>query len=1563
MQNIDTKLEYWKNRLIDLSKRNRLINCQLPKDGKRIQRHSLLINTPTPNELWEILMEYDSCISFPVPTQMEETENSFGRNIDESSQLFYSLPHDAAQLSLYSKSESIKIQTNQSHNETYKTLCSLKKKAKDFSEEKGLNVLYLAFGFLNWKEEGAEGQEMRSPLLLLPVKLTQEDLFSPIVLSRSDDELTANYSLEQKLLNDFGKELPRLNEEISLTDYLNEVVQAGESLSWSVSNGATQLSLFSFAKINIYNDLNRNTDKIRNNPVIRAMNGENTSDETSISDMYGYDHDSTEPKEVFSVVLADSSQQDAILLAKKGKSFVLQGPPGTGKSQTITNIIAELIAEGKKVLFVSEKTAALEVVRNNLKKEGLSPFCLSLHSHNAKRREILDQFNESIKMSRQKATLEKNANDDLHYLKEVRNNLNKYRTELHTLIEPFGKTIYQINGYLARLENHPDIDYVQAKPEHFTPEMFSRCGSALEKITQIVSISGYQQDNPWNGCILSQSTHVFRQQFIVDSQKLSSLIEEGQKNFSETNGLLDTDKDWTFASVDDVVEIYDISKRSPNVSLNWLSLDLCRIIADIDKCIKIQELEEEKIRLKRVYETACNKYNNEISNFDSLHAKCEAVRNDILVDYDENILLLSDLRQVLDIYRTKFRTWMRIFYSDYRHSQKVLISLRKTTGKLSYNESLDLLNRIVNLQGLIDQENKQWEILDVARREFEDVLNTMKNNKKELANSKYDDILEQLSKVLSISFDEVDATLKSKVEWALEFQSILTRFQLGGKYVASVCERNNEIFVQCEKNLSALRTWRAKIEPCLEKYESLFDDRLKDTFRSAPLQSLKEQLSARVNNLQGLEHQIDYRNAEEKLTELGINAYLTKAKEINLDASEIIPVFEKCFFRSMLDAVVPQFRTIRDFRRHWQDEYVELFKRLDESCLKISRAMLISKLISKLPNFDTFSSGEIGILRREIAKQRKLMPTSRLIERLNNLLPVLKPCIMMFPLSVSTYLRNANFEFDTVIFDEASQVRTEDAIGAIFRAKQVIIAGDSKQLPPTDYFNSTISASNEYEEDEEGETNDAGAFDSLLDEAALLPTQTLLWHYRSRHEHLIAFSNAKIYQGNLITFPSSVEKRDGMGVEYIYVKEGTYDRGGRNGNRAEAARVADLVFEHFRLRPEKSIGVIAFGEVQSNAIQEALNTKRREDRTFEPFFKEDREEPLFIKNLETVQGHERDTIILSIGYAPDSTGRFIMNFGPLSKNGGERRLNVAVTRARYNMKLVGSITPTDIDTERTSGEGPKLLRLYMEFAMNGINAILGEITDDEGLHFDSPFEVSVYEFLTNNGYIVATQVGCSGYRIDMAVRHPRYSGCYAIGIECDGKMYHSARTARERDRLRQEVLERMGWKIYRIWSTDWIKDYHMEKDRLLVAVNQAIEDYSNHIGVVPPSNNMAVQETDYLDVKEKTDIEIKLETFDKKVQLRSRYYYLSETEKIPLEDIAETMQRVISNSIGLDITDLLKETAKWGYGWERLTSKRKERFEQVYATLMQKRIIEEVDGKIKLKEQDVKLVFMQTFAG
>jgi RNA polymerase-binding transcription factor DksA/very-short-patch-repair endonuclease len=448
---------------------------------------------------------------------------------------------------------------------------------------------------------------------------------------------------------------------------------------------------------------------------------------------------------------------------------------------------------------------------------------------------------------------------------------------------------------------------------------------------------------------------------------------------------------------------------------------------------------------------------------------------------------------------------------------------------------------------------------------------------------------------------------------------------------------------------------------------------------------------------------------------------------------------------------------------------------------------------------------EYRLVSKEYGKKKMHIPLRRLLPRIPTILPAVKPCLLMSPLSVANYLPRDQFTFDLVIFDEASQVLPADAIGAILRGRQLVVLGDSKQLPPTRFFQRHLD-DGDFESDDE--IADAVAFDSILEiSAAALPETSLRWHYRSRDERLIAFSNRKFYSERpLITFPSPDPEGD-TGVRFVYVAGGLYDRGGSKTNVVEARQVVDLVVEHLeRYGWERSLGVVALSISQRDAIELELRRRLLDRPDLEPFLAETGSEPLFIKNLETVQGDERDEVILSIGYGPSEPGGTpALAFGPVNVSGGERRLNVAITRAKYAVTLVSSMRPEQLDrVAQLASTGPKVMAEYMSYAARG-GRFETEGETDPTRAPQSPFEEAVLEALRSRGYVVDPQVGASGFRIDLGVRHPDIETRYILGLECDGATYHSAASARDRDRLRQEMLELQGWRIHRIWSTDWIQ--------------------------------------------------------------------------------------------------------------------------------------------------------------
>ncbi len=594
--------------------------------------------------------------------------------------------------------------------------------------------------------------------------------------------------------------------------------------------------------------------------------------------------------------------------------------------------------------------------------------------------------------------------------------------------------------------------------------------------------------------------------------------------------------------------------------------------------------------------------------------------------------------------------------------------------------------------------------------------------------------------------------------------------------------------------------------------------------------------SACLNGFGELNKWLDFVETRRECDAKGLADFTEKIVRRNNSVKDVRKAFERGFYMQWLSLAINDVPSVQTFRRRVHEQRLGKFVKLDEKQFDISKSRIRESIIRTFPSRNSVTSArsELGILRHEMEKKRRIMPLRKLFHEIPTLLLTLKPCLMMSPLSVAYFLNAEDYHFDMVIFDEASQIFPQDAVGAIFRADQVIIAGDTKQLPPTNFFAASTSNGNDDYDDDNEDDYEEEVYDSILEETAnVLPNRTLLWHYRSKHEHLIAFSNQEIYRNELVTFPSSNESEPDTGVEFSYVEGGYYDRGRKRNNVPEAKRCVELVREHIEKHPERSLGIIALSEAQQQTILNEIQKFREENPKYEAFFAEDKEEEFFVKNLENVQGDERDTIFLSICYAKTTeqiagNKPMAMNFGPVMKAGGERRLNVAVTRAKINVKLVSSILPSDIDLSRTESEGIRMIRSYIEFAMNGGAALANEnqstMPDD--------FVNAVFQFLSEKGYKVRRYVGCSGYRIDIAVEHPELPHEFVAGIECDGFSYASARTARDRDRLRGAVLKNMGWNLYRVWSTEWYHNPEIEGQKLVEFIRQSIAGTDERLKVL-----------------------------------------------------------------------------------------------------------------------------------
>ena len=569
----------------------------------------------------------------------------------------------------------------------------------------------------------------------------------------------------------------------------------------------------------------------------------------------------------------------------------------------------------------------------------------------------------------------------------------------------------------------------------------------------------------------------------------------------------------------------------------------------------------------------------------------------------------------------------------------------------------------------------------------------------------------------------------------------------------------------------------------------------------------------------GLHAWCAWRNAQAAAQAAGLGALADAIEVGKVEPAQAPQALEVNYARWWLAEVVDQDEVLKRFVSAEHEQRIQEFRALDDEFTAVTRQWIRAKLCADLPSADSIQrNSEWGVLRREITKKRQHLPLRQLLEEIPSVVLQLTPCLLMSPLSIAQYLSPQASNFDLVVFDEASQIPVWDAIGAMARGRQVVMVGDPKQLPPTNFFGRSDSSDDE----EQGAEAD---MESILDEClgASLPTRNLSWHYRSRHESLIAFSNHRYYGGSLVTFPSPNTEDHAVSFHPV---AGRYEKGGARTNQIEAkALVADLVGRlkspGFR-QSGLTIGVVTFNSEQQSLIEDLLDAERRKDPGLEPYFSEVELEPVFVKNLESVQGDERDIMYFSITYGPDSSGAVSMNFGPLNRDGGERRLNVAVTRARHELRVFSSLRGDQMDLSRTQAHGVRDLKHFLEFAERGPKALAESHRGSQG-DFDSPFEAAVAEALERKGWRVHTQIGASSFRIDLGVVHPDFAGRYLAGVECDGATYHRSATARDRDKLREQVLRGLGWEILRIWSTDWWVNPGGTLERIHAALAQLLE--------------------------------------------------------------------------------------------------------------------------------------------
>lgn len=508
-----------------------------------------------------------------------------------------------------------------------------------------------------------------------------------------------------------------------------------------------------------------------------------------------------------------------------------------------------------------------------------------------------------------------------------------------------------------------------------------------------------------------------------------------------------------------------------------------------------------------------------------------------------------------------------------------------------------------------------------------------------------------------------------------------------------------------------------------------------------------------------------------------------------------------------------------------QEAIRDQFVRYDKEVINLNRQRMARRIDRAPPpgNRSGPVSGwtDMTLIQNEISKKKRHIPIRQLVRRAAHALQTLKPCFMMSPLSVAQYLMPGQLNFDMVVMDEASQLKPEDALGAIARGAQMVIVGDPKQLPPSTFFERRL----EGDEDEavEDETLSVEEHESILDVASALyqPIRQLKWHYRSRHGSLIAFSNREFYRDRLVLFPSPFRDKPELGIKFRAVADGVYEQ---RRNRPEAERVVNAILNHVRTHPRHSLGVVALNFEQRELIEELLTERARHDEVCQQYLEQQTRsaEPFFIKNLENVQGDERDVIFISVTYGRDVKGNLFQRFGPINQAQGQRRLNVLFTRAKERVLVFSSIDPDELRVDSSSPPGIRILKAYLTYAKTGQL----EVGQYGSLQPANDFEAAAGTALRACGFDVEHQFGVAGFFIDIAIRHPKRPGTFVLGVECDGATYHSARSVRDRDRLRQNILENLGWTLHRIWSTDWFKDSKRETQKVVTRVEEILRKES-----------------------------------------------------------------------------------------------------------------------------------------
>jgi very-short-patch-repair endonuclease len=1334
------RLERWKRKLLDLSLRNKLLNFKSEKGA-------VALICADPGKFEDKLASGDAIKLLPRADVMS------GADPRSADLHFRKAGDDGAAKYAVEALRRGDVHTSLSPDELEGRLTEIFRSARTSFQEGGANSLYVSIGFVSWTPQARE-QTCKAPLLLVPVSLERRTIRSGFRLVRHDDDARINPTLLQMLRQDFKLTIPEFNRDLPVDASGLDVAQiwriARQHLKDVTGFELTEdvvLSNFSFVKYLMWKDLVDRTEMLKRNPVVRHLIDtpkESYGDPASMPDERRLDEE-VDPSALFMPLPADSSQTASVVAAARGKDFVLFGPPGTGKSQTIANMIVQLLANRKTVLFVSQKTTALEVVRKRLNEIGLGSFCLEVHSAKAQKGVVLNQLKSAWETHAETAAAAwDGATADL---KVLRDELNAVVRALHRRHRN-GLTVQQEMGRVIRdREFIPRFALSFGSPDQHDEADMRRLRETCRNLKTALDAIGDPREHPLAGIGRTSWSPVWQNDLVAAARRFCEAVGALATGAGETTALFGAsgsgDPHWIYRLLTFAAQAF---KPEASGAIAMLAADGARA--------------QEYFGAWKAVRTRYLEYTTNLAGA-----------------YRQGVFNL-DLPALLDEWREASSAMILVRNG---RKKRVWEALAAFTEAPMPDDVGGEIARLIDLKALRIEAGRYDAVLAPLGpiwRGFETDVDRV-------------EAIFTWADATRAAADKVARPERPAVVWIEALSNLVARrsneLSMTGAVRATVVR-----LLEGWRNFDAARTDLARIAETADGWLAL---PVEDDWIIASAMAAQRWTQA-ANQTQ---RWCKYREICKTANASGLAPLVAALESGAIARDKIVEAFELGYARWWVVHVVDSEAALRGFVADYHDDAIARFAEMDAEIAKLARGVVLARISGNVPPRTAFGRDpEFGTLAREIEKKSRHLPLRQLFGQMPSALTKLAPCMMMSPLSIAQYLPADSRPFDVVIFDEASQIPVWDAIGAIARGQQVIVVGDPKQLPPTAFFDRS--------DDGYDDASDLEDLDSILDEclAANIPHKRLAWHYRSRHESLIAFSNERYYEGRLVTFPSAVT--DDRAVRYVHVPGGVYERGSGRVNREEARKVVQNAIQRLTnrafARECQSIGIVTFNTEQQRLIENLLDQERRARPELEQFFGTAWHEPVFVKNLESVQGDERDVILFSVGYAADASGRVSQNFGPLNKDGGTRRLNVAITRARSELVVFSTLKPDQIDLSRTKSTGVRDFKHFLEYAERGPRA-LAEAAAPLDRDTESPFEDAVRKALEDRGWIVHAQVGVAGFRVDFGVVHPEAPGRYLAGVECDGATYHRSATARDRDLLRERVLCNLGWRIHRVWSTDW----------------------------------------------------------------------------------------------------------------------------------------------------------------